>query len=474
MTRTSTQRWRVAAPRWLKRLAIAFALAVITLRWLDTRIAIVRLRQFRPDPVLPTTYMIYHSMAIGLTEGRVGQVDLAALQRQANRNPWAPYERVPPETARWVSYYTLDIGYSFIVEAARLVFRTLPDNQTPALALQLVADAALVVFVWFLFSEWSVTVGLLAAFLYSSNQAFYELVSFPYYYYWDVPLTFFVLGMLVLAYRRTAQATRCLTLAALALGFGVWLRASWWPLSLFLCGVAMSTRTLRKSLLVPVIAFAILATPQAVRSSLARGYLAFTTRAVWHVSLVGLGYYPNPYGLEPTDEAAFKLTKDKYGVAFRSEDYWIHDQAAKKEFLSIWQKDRGFVIRSFFGRLKESLSGSTATSVRSFLFLPNLAYSLICWSGFVAMMLRGGERRLLGIAAAGSYALYVVLTCMFYFVGLAYDSVSEVTLFVLFMGAIDSALHASQPALRVLAPVRRPTWLSSTGGATPDTRGDDA
>ena len=60
--------------------------------------------------------------------------------------------------------------------------------------------------------------GLLAAYLYASNGIFYDLVSFAFYYYWDIPLTFVVLGALLLAYRRPTEATRWLTLAALALG----------------------------------------------------------------------------------------------------------------------------------------------------------------------------------------------------------------------------------------------------------------
>jgi hypothetical protein len=135
------------------------------------------------------------------------------------------------------------------------------------------------------------------------------------------------------------------------------------------------------------------------------------------------------------------LTKDKYGVAFRSDDYSVHDEAAKKEFLSIWQNDRRFVIRSFFGRLKESLAGSTQTSVPSFLWISNLTFRLLCLSGFIAMVFRDGEKRLIAIAAAGMYAIYVGLTCVFYFVGLAYDNVSEVTLFVLFMGGLEAALY---------------------------------
>ena len=343
-----------------------------------------------------------------------------------------------------MSYYTLDVGYSFIVEAARLAFPMLPDNHVRAPMLQLVVDAALAYFVFVVFCSWNLWLGLIAAYLYSSNGPFYDLVSFAYYYYWDIPLTFFVLGSLILAHHRPGEATLWLTLAALALGGGVWLRGSWWPLSLFLLAVVAASPVLRGRLLIPVLAFAVVATPQVVRSSLARGQLTFTTRAVWHVALVGLGYYANPYGLDVNDGVIFKLIKDKYGVQVSSQDYWAHEQAAKKEFASIWRQDRGFVVRSFLGRLKESVEGNTRTSVLSFLSVSNLTYRIGCLLGLVAMICRGGEKRLVGIAAAGMYAIYVVLTCVFYYVGLAYDNVSEVTLLVLFLGGLEAALYGSQ------------------------------
>ena len=62
------------------------------------------------------------------------------------------------------------------------------------------------------------------------------------------------------------------------------------------------------------------------------------------------------------------------------------------------------------------------------------------------MVVRGGDRRLLGIAAAGTYTIYVVLTCIFYFVSLAYDNVSQVALFVLFIGGLDSVLLLGERA----------------------------
>jgi hypothetical protein len=425
---------------------VGAAVLAIALQWINTRVTILRANQIVANPIVLTTYDVFHDMAPGPVHGRLGQVDLMALGRHAAlNNPWAPYERWPPERAhQWVDFYTLDIGYSFIVEVARLAFPSLPDNHLRSLALQLLADAALLVFVFYFFSQWHVGLGLLASYLYASNGVFLNLVSFAYYYYWDIPLTFFVLGSLLLAYRRPDQAGLWLALTGVALGGGVWLRASWWPLAFFLFALAAWTPQLHRKFLIGLALFAVIVTPQVIRSSRARGHFTLSTRAVWHVALVGLGYYPNPYGLERNDGVIFKLTKDKYGVDFRLEDYWTHDQAAKKEYFSIWRKDPGFVIRSFLGRLGESVRGRTVTSVLSFLFVSNGTYRLLCVLGLAAMVLRGDDRRFLGIAAAGTYVIYVVLTCLFYFVGLAYENVSEVTLLVMFIGGLDSVLYLTR------------------------------
>ena len=194
-----------------------------------------------------------------------------------------------------------------------------------------------------------------------------------------------------------------------------------------------------------------LAAPQVIRSSWARGTLTLSTRASWHVALVGLGYYPNPYGLEAKDEVIFKLTQDKYGVQFRTEDYWVHDQAAKKEFFSILRKDPKFVIGSILGRLGGSLRGST--TVQSYERLSNEACRILCVIGLAAMLFRGADRRLLGIATAGVYVIYVCLTCLFYFVGLAYDNVAQVALFIMLMGGLDALLQlaARTPQFRTAA-----------------------
>ena len=442
----------------LRELAIAAAVAAIALQWVNTRVAILQVNQNPSHPSIYDTYPVYHSMATGLREGRVGQTDLEALQRfSAQRDRWAAYDRVPAGAAhRWVNYYTLDVGYSFIVEAARLAFPSLPDNHLRSLALQLLVDAALVVFVFFVFSHWNLWLGLLAASLYSANVAAQQLVSLAFYYYWDIPLTFVVLGALILALQRPAETARWLTLAGLALGFGVWLRGSWWPLSLFLFVVARCTPALRRALVAPSVAFVLLATPQLVRSSIARGHLTLTTRAGWHVALVGLGYYPNPYGLELKDVAVFKLTKDKYGVDFNMVDYDVHDQAARREYFALWQKDRRFIIDSFLGRLGDSVAGSGESP--SFTFVANPKYRVLCLIGFVLMILRGGASRVVGFAAGGTYAIYVLMTSTFYYVGLAYDNVTQVTLLILFVGGLDAAWRAGRRLLDC-----EDEWLARAG-----------
>ena len=398
-----------------------------------------------------STYYVFHGMAAALEVGRVGQLDLTRHREyMALADPYAEYR--PNErrgSVEFVNYYSLDVGYSFVVELGRLLFPTLPDNYLRALALQLLADVVTVVFVFYLFSKWHLVLGVAAACLYVANIVFIHLVSFAYYYYWDVPITFLLLGVLLLASRRPERARPLLAVGGTALGLAVWIRASWWPIAFFYCVIVLASRPLRRAASLLILLFTLFATPQVVRASWARGHPSLSTRATWHVALVGLGYYSNSYGLEAKDEVIFRLIRDKYGVSFGIEDYGPHDEAAKKEFLSILRSDPRFVITTFLGRLKESLLGTTITSPRASLpFVPSPIYRAICLAGLLLMIYRGGDRRLLGVAAAGTYLIYVVLTSLFYFVGLSYDNVSQVALFVLFMGVLDFVVDRVRGASR--------------------------
>ena len=92
-----------------------------------------------------------------------------------------PLRSTPPpgSASEFVDYYSLDIGYSFIVELGRLAFPTLPDNHLRALALQLTIDFGMPLLLCFLFAQWRAGLGLAAAFLYTGNKVFIQLVSDP-------------------------------------------------------------------------------------------------------------------------------------------------------------------------------------------------------------------------------------------------------------------------------------------------------
>ena len=426
------------------------SLLVVSLVWANSRIFMMRRHQPGARPVVLAGYYYYHAMAVALERGRIGQYDEVRLTRYFAKNDLlARYDKLPPEVPeRWVNYYALDVGYLFIVEAARLAFPALPDSVARALALQLVIDALLVAFLVWLFGRWRWWLGLLAGLLYSVNAACCSLATIPFYYYWDVPLAFVVIGAVLSAYRDAVHARSWLLVAASALGIGVWMRGSWWPLSAFVFALVAVQAPLRRAMVVPLYVFAVLAVPQIVRSSIARSAPALSTRAAWHVAMVGLGYLPNPYGLDARDESVFQLTHDRFGVEFRADDYFAHDQAAKRLFLDIAQKDPRFVLRSFLLRLTDSVVGADRTGVLSYWRVNNVAYRLIALAGLVAMFAAGGELRLLAVMGAGIYAIYMMLTCAFYFVAPLYDNVPEVALLVWVVGGIQSAMTLKRGRLR--------------------------
>jgi len=424
-----------------RRLVGGIALAVLALLWVNSRILILRHNQDSRKPTVLSAYPVYHGLAAALEEGRFGQLDLVRYEQyRAWGDPFAPYPpRNPPERARFVPYYALDIGYAFVVEVARLAFASLPDNFLRPLALQLLADAILLVLVVGLYWRWHPATGLVAGFLYVGNRAILHQVSVPLYYFWDVPLAFAVIGLSMLAWEAPDRAGRSLAWTGAVLGFGVWLRGSWWPLAavFFLCLLAVHSS--RRRIASVLVVFALIAAPQVARSSLARGRLALSTRAAWHVALVGLGYYPNAYGLQVTDESVFARVHEKYGVMARTEDYGPHDEAAKQEYLSILRRDPYFVLRSFLGRFGESLLGVTATSSpRPMPGVPNALFRTLAACGLVVMVRTGGTRRAVALLAAGMVFVYVLVTSLFYFVGLAYDNVPQVALITWLLGLFDA------------------------------------
>src|SRR5262249_24347784 len=149
---------------------------------------------------------------------------------------------------------------------ARLAFPALPDNYLRPLALQILVDFALLFVVFVLFAQWNPWAGVLASALYASNVVFARLTALVFYYFWDIPVALVALAAILLAARQPRRASAWMTLAGLTLGFAVWLRASWWPLSAFLLAVTLSSRPLRRAIAVPIVVFSLVAAPQVVRA----------------------------------------------------------------------------------------------------------------------------------------------------------------------------------------------------------------
>ena len=442
---------------WRRDVAVLTAALLLILPWAYSRIVVFEVYQGRTNPIVPSAYYAYHGMAVALESGHVGQLDL--LRYRAHRSMGDPRAEYPPADAggrtEFVDYYSLDAGYAVIVEVARFLFPTFPDSFLRVLGLQLLVDCAMIAFVFFVSSRWGLGVGAATTLAYVCNAVFARLVAIPLYYYWDVPIGLALLGAVLVALETPRRAGVLLGAAGALLGFAVWVRASWWPLAVVYFGLVASSRVLRSRLLPAVVIFAVVAAPQVWRSSHARGHLALSTRATWHVAMTGLGYYPNPYGLEPSDESVFRLTQERHGVAFLMQDYGPHDEAAKLEYLAILRRDPRFVWTSFFGRLWESVTGTTSDSASAYPGLPNPLHRGLCLLGFVVMHLKGGARRLVAWIAGSWFVTYVALTSLFYIVALAYDNVSQVCLLILFMGLLEAVVRG--PRARGERPERQDT-----------------
>ena len=90
----------MSIPPWVRRALVAAAVIAISLQWINTRVAILRVNQNLAHPIVLATYDLFHDMAPGPAHGRLGQIDLIAIGRHAAlNNPWAPYERLPPKAS---------------------------------------------------------------------------------------------------------------------------------------------------------------------------------------------------------------------------------------------------------------------------------------------------------------------------------------------------------------------------------------
>lgn len=388
------------------------------------------------DPTRPqlfSTFAAYLALADALRHGYPGHLDLARLSAYAASPPFTDFRSVQVATTDYVPYYTLDIGYMFLVYVAQKLFFFLPRNHTPALALQVLVDASSCMILYYAFRQWSRAAAGAAAFLYASSVPIAYLVAVTFYYFWDVPFTFLALlalyRCLAAAGGGLARPVAASLLLYAVLAFAVWVRSTWWILAAFLTGVLAVglRRRARTPLVVGLLAFGLLVAPHVYRASTARGGLALSTRASWHVALVGLGAYPNPYGIEDGDDWAFMLSRQKHGVPFVYNDYGRHDAALRADYIALLRSDPAFVLDSWSRRL---IVGLLAAWVASGHWPLGWVLALAVL-GSAVLLSAGGARRGLGIGATGLYVLSSLLTSVTYYVQGNYFGVQAAALVVL-------------------------------------------
>jgi hypothetical protein len=79
-----------------------------------------------------------------------------------------------------------------------------------------------------------------------------------------------------------------------------------------------------------------------------------TAHPFWHPTYLGLGYLPNPYGIQWDDSvAAAAVERDDPGAPYLSERY---ENSLKRQFFTILQRDPGFVGRTYLAKLRVIVS----------------------------------------------------------------------------------------------------------------------
>ena len=173
--------------------------------------------------------------------------------------------------------------------------------------------------------------------------------------------------------------------------------------------------------------FSLVILPQVMRASSVMGHFALSTRMSWHTAFQALGHFPNQYGLEDEDLYVFTKTEKDYGVQYNYCDYTKQDAAAKKEFMAIWDRDPGFVVRSMTARVTQSIlfnygSDSEAKD------MDGLILTLIGFFTLLFVLRRRGEHLFITGIMALIYLGYSTAIGLVYFAAMPYAYVTQLAL----------------------------------------------
>jgi hypothetical protein len=172
--------------------------------------------------------------------------------------------------------------------------------------------------------------------------------TYPYYYYWPVPFSIGLAGILILLKNSNGRWCRLLSFSAgLIVGLWCWFRGTAIVFIIFVpLLVAILLADKRKSPVggaLALLAVALALGPSAVHG-LADHHSMFPREQKWHDLLIGIGTRPNPYGIVHDDSYGFRLAKTKYGADFLTPAY---EPALRQEYLRILRENPLLILRNF-------------------------------------------------------------------------------------------------------------------------------
>ncbi|HCM84118.1 MAG TPA: hypothetical protein DIS76_06080, partial [Rhodospirillaceae bacterium] len=392
---------------WHTMLMVAGFILVFAL-WFGTRVYTYHTYQRADNPSKHPMTEIYHDMAISMDEGRpLGEVNISRIMRNKDAKSSEPYPADPQPTDEYRQFQTLDPGYGVVFWAARHIFYFIPDTVQRPLMLQLFLDAVVLFALYFTFYRWGWFPAVTAGVLYSSNIIFAYGAATPWYHFWDGLICTVALLRLLWLYRaaRSEDPSRLfLILSAIGigvvLGAGVWIRSSWFVFSPILLFACLFSKTLRPWLIYAVLAYALFAGGMVLRATTLSGELSYSTRMSWHTAFQGLGRHPNPYGFEDNDLYLFARAHDTQGVDYNLGNYAAQDDAMKKDFLQLWEKDSGFVVQSISQRIFSNIFFNFNDKQQSFW---NQGMLFVAFAGL-----------LFGVWLAGEFALMAILSAIMF------------------------------------------------------------
>jgi len=370
---------------------IGLALALCFVPWFATRVQLLYLYQTPPAQTVHPNYFTFHEMSQSWLEGKpLGEIDLNRMLMNEHRGILSDFITEKNLQDKYCNYVSLDPGYGIILAGARQMFSLLPDNYLRAVVLQVILDGLMLFALFLTFLRLGVIPATVTGMLYALSPVLAYNAIYPFQYFWEGWLVAMAMIALIWARRCALSERRVITIAliitaAVCVGFAMWVRSSALVAGVVFLFAFLSIPSLRRYCGVFFLAFALTIAPQVMRASAVAKHFALSTRMTWHTAYHALGNMPNKYGIWDDDLYVFTKTQNDYGIVYNYCDYSKHDEAARKEYMMMWDKDPGFVTRSILSRIMHDFLNNDDVSDQIVPYLIFFAAALaailagLCW-----------------------------------------------------------------------------------------------